>query len=539
MQVIKSLSIRYKILLIPLVAALGFMFYLFISFYNVGLAKSNLTQAQSVDFPLLQISQDVLVKLDKVKEVLGNAATMGEPDLLVEAQTIATELSNQLNLAANIDKNLAFELNTATRQFDQYFQQAYQLSKSMVDGTADFSVIGQKSQAMTKKLQSLQTSLIEFKKRRAIAFEQAFVNVESRLSSTTKIGIAVALITITMLMLVAVPVANIICKNLNDVIESMRSIAQENGDLTVRLSTTSEDEIGELVLCFNNFIEKLQNVIKDIVETAGPLAKSAKRIERLSGSASDTAEQQKSLVYESKLSVEQMSAVVSEISSNAAEAASATQSANLESDKGKEVVEEAVKSIKALHENIGSSSEMVNQLQNDTNKVNVVLEVIRAIAEQTNLLALNAAIEAARAGEQGRGFAVVADEVRSLASRTQDSTQEINQILGQLQNAAENAVAGMQASINEVETSVTNTIAAGDSLLSIKDTVDTITRMNEQIATATEQQQQTSVTMVENVAQINEKAEEASTGSNDLNDVSVQLANLASELELITQQFKV
>jgi methyl-accepting chemotaxis protein len=539
MQVIKSLSIRYKILLIPLVAALGFMFYLFISFYNVGLAKSNLTQAQSVDFPLLQISQDVLVKLDKVKEVLGNAATMGEPDLLVEAQTIATELSNQLNLAANIDKNLAFELNTATRQFDQYFQQAYQLSKSMVDGTADFSVIGQKSQAMTKKLQSLQTSLIEFKKRRAIAFEQAFVNVESRLSSTTKIGIAVALITITMLMLVAVPVANIICKNLSDVIESMRSIAQENGDLTVRLSTTSEDEIGELVLCFNNFIEKLQNVIKDIVETAGPLAKSAKRIERLSGSASDTAEQQKSLVYESKLSVEQMSAVVSEISSNAAEAASATQSANLESDKGKEVVEEAVKSIKALHENIGSSSEMVNQLQNDTNKVNVVLEVIRAIAEQTNLLALNAAIEAARAGEQGRGFAVVADEVRSLASRTQDSTQEINQILGQLQNAAENAVAGMQASINEVETSVTNTIAAGDSLLSIKDTVDTITRMNEQIATATEQQQQTSVTMVENVAQINEKAEEASTGSNDLNDVSVQLANLASELELITQQFKV
>jgi methyl-accepting chemotaxis protein len=539
MQVIKSLSIRYKILLIPLVAALGFMFYLFISFYNVGLAKSNLTQAQSIDFPLLQISQDVLVKLDKVKEVLGNAATMGEPDLLVEAQTIATELSNQLNLAANIDKNLAFELNTATRQFDQYFQQAYQLSKSMVDGTADFSVIGQKSQAMTKKLQSLQTSLIEFKKRRAIAFEQAFVNVESRLSSTTKIGIAVALITITMLMLVAVPVANIICKNLNDVIESMRSIAQENGDLTVRLSTTSEDEIGELVLCFNNFIEKLQNVIKDIVETAGPLAKSAKRIERLSGSASDTAEQQKSLVYESKLSVEQMSAVVSEISSNAAEAASATQSANLESDKGKEVVEEAVKSIKALHENIGSSSEMVNQLQNDTNKVNVVLEVIRAIAEQTNLLALNAAIEAARAGEQGRGFAVVADEVRSLASRTQDSTQEINQILGQLQNAAENAVAGMQASINEVETSVTNTIAAGDSLLSIKDTVDTITRMNEQIATATEQQQQTSVTMVENVAQINEKAEEASTGSNDLNDVSVQLANLASELELITQQFKV
>jgi methyl-accepting chemotaxis protein len=539
MQFLKSLSIRYKILLIPMVAALGFIFYLLISFYNVEEAKTNLTQAQSVDFPLLQISQDVLVKLDKVKEVLGNAATMGEADLLDEAKNIAAELSSQLTLAAKIDKNLAAELNTQTRNFDQYFQRAFRLSQSMVDGTADFSAIGQQSQEMSEKLELLQISLTEFKKRRSQAFEEAFINVESRLNSTNKIGVAVAVITITILMLVALPVANIIRKNLGEVIESMKSIAQENGDLTVRLSTTSEDEIGELVLWFNNFIEKLQNVIKDIVETAGPLAKSAKRIEKLSGSASNTAEQQKSLVYESKLSVEQMSAVVSEISSNAAEAASATQSANLESDKGKEVVENAVTSIKALHENIGSSSEMVNQLQNDTNKVNVVLEVIRAIAEQTNLLALNAAIEAARAGEQGRGFAVVADEVRSLASRTQDSTQEINQILGQLQNAAENAVAGMQASINEVETSVTNTIAAGDSLLSIKDTVDTITRMNEQIATATEQQQQTSVTMVENVVQINEKAEEASIGSNDLNDVSVQLANLASELELITQQFKV
>jgi methyl-accepting chemotaxis protein len=539
MQFLKSLSIRYKILLIPMVAALGFIFYLLISFYNVEEAKTNLTQAQSVDFPLLQISQDVLVKLDKVKEVLGNAATMGEADLLDEAKNIAAELSSQLTLAAKIDKNLAAELNTQTRKFDQYFQRAFRLSQSMVDGTADFSAIGQQSQEMSEKLELLQISLTEFKKRRSQAFEEAFINVESRLNSTNKIGVAVAVITITILMLVALPVANIVRKNLGEVIESMRSIAQENGDLTVRLSTTSEDEIGELVLWFNNFIEKLQNVIKDIVETAGPLAKSAKRIEKLSGSASNTAEQQKSLVYESKLSVEQMSAVVSEISSNAAEAASATQSANLESDKGKEVVENAVTSIKALHENIGSSSEMVNQLQNDTNKVNVVLEVIRAIAEQTNLLALNAAIEAARAGEQGRGFAVVADEVRSLASRTQDSTQEINQILGQLQNAAENAVAGMQASINEVETSVTNTIAAGDSLLSIKDTVDTITRMNEQIATATEQQQQTSATMVENVVQINEKAEEASIGSNDLNDVSVQLANLASELELITQQFKV
>jgi methyl-accepting chemotaxis protein len=539
MQFLKSLSIRYKILLIPMVAALGFIFYLLISFYNVEEAKTNLTQAQSVDFPLLQISQDVLVKLDKVKEVLGNAATMGEADLLDEAKNIAAELSSQLTLAAKIDKNLAAELNTQTRNFDQYFQRAFRLSQSMVDGTADFSAIGQQSQEMSEKLELLQISLTEFKKRRSQAFEEAFINVESRLNSTNKIGVAVAVITITILMLVALPVANIIRKNLGEVIESMKSIAQENGDLTVRLSTTSEDEIGELVLWFNNFIEKLQNVIKDIVETAGPLAKSAKRIEKLSGSASNTAEQQKSLVYESKLSVEQMSAVVSEISSNAAEAANATQSANLESDKGKEVVENAVTSIKALHENIGSSSEMVNQLQNDTNKVNVVLEVIRAIAEQTNLLALNAAIEAARAGEQGRGFAVVADEVRSLASRTQDSTQEINQILGQLQNAAENAVAGMQASINEVETSVTNTIAAGDSLLSIKDTVDTITRMNEQIATATEQQQQTSATMVENVVQINEKAEEASIGSNDLNDVSVQLANLASELELITQQFKV
>lgn len=188
---------------------------------------------------------------------------------------------------------------------------------------------------------------------------------------------------------------------------------------------------------------------------------------------------------------------------------------------------------------MNESAQTIIQLQEDTNRVNVVLEVIKGIAEQTNLLALNAAIEAARAGEQGRGFAVVADEVRNLASRTQESTEEINQMLDQLKTAASKAVSMMENSRSSVEMSVESVNEAGDSLLAITEAVQTITEMNGSIALATEQQHQVSGLIVGHVEEIQHCADEASEASSTIANVSNQLAELAGELENVTCQFKV
>ena len=539
MDAIKSLSVQFKILLIPVVAAVGFCIYLAISIFAMSNIVGQLDRAYSIEYQLLQTSEYSLVRLDKIKENLGNAATLGEEELLGVATEFADDIRNKLNTTIRIDAQTAPLLRKLLANFDAYFKSAYDLSKEMVDGTADFAAIGQRSKEMSEQLESLQKDLDKFHSDRYASFTQSFESVTKKAESTTITGIIVGVVTIAILFIVAVPIARAIRKSLKEIIDSMQDIAQENGDLTVRLTTDSTDEIGDLVHWFNSFIEKLQGVIKNVVDTALPLAETSNTIQKLSEQTIDSFQRQADSVVQSRQSVEEMSHSVSEITNNAAEAAESARNASIEADKGKQVVESTVKGIRELADNVTHSAESINQLQEDTNRVNVVLEVIRGIAEQTNLLALNAAIEAARAGEQGRGFAVVADEVRNLASRTQESTQEINQMLEQLQSAASQAVSMMESSRNSVKASVESANAAGESLVSITETVNTITDMNGAIASATDEQNQVSGVMVGHVEDIQTCADEASSASTEIASVSVQLAELASELEKVALQFKV
>lgn len=539
MDSFKKLSIQFKILLIPFVGAVGFCIYLAISVLTMNNIVNSLDNAYKVEYQLLQTSEFSLVNLDKINETLANAAIMGEEELLGSANKYADEMRKTIKANINKDPQNSAFLQTLIDEFDDYFLKAHELSKEMVDGTANMSTMAEQSQVMAKKLKALQEKLTRFQQERYQSFTHAFESVSEQAHKTTTTGIILGLITVALLFIVATPIALGIKSNLRGIIESMKNIAQEDGDLTVRLSTHSKDEIGDLVFWFNSFIEKLQTIIKDVVNHATPLAETATEIQALSNQTKVAFQNQSDSINQSMHSVGEMNQSVADITNNAAIAADSAQKASEEANNGQNVVENTVNGIRELAKNVNESATTILQLQEDTNKVNVVLEVIRGIAEQTNLLALNAAIEAARAGEQGRGFAVVADEVRSLASRTQQSTQEINQMLESLQTAASTAVAMMEHSQASVESNVESASKAGESLHAITQTVTTINDMNSAIAAATEEQNQVSSLMVGHVNDIQGCADEATGISNEIAQASDRLHTLAHELDYITQQFKV
>ncbi len=539
MNFLRALSIRSKILLIPLVGALGFFAFLFASMYLIGSAVENLKNAREQQFPLLQTATNNINRLEKIQDTLSYAVSSGEESGLDTTNKLAEEFRKDIENAKTIAPTINAELSELNSLFDDYYQKAHTISKGMLDGSIDFSSVADQSRAMAEALEKLKNTLDEFYDHRLATFNAAFDNAENQSGRVFTIGIALGVILFLALIVTSMIISGMIKRSLDRLIERLKDIAEDNGDLTLRLRTRSKDEIGEVVQWFNTFMDKLQSVMQQIVETAPPLAQFAGDVNALSGNITQTLGAQNRSVSDSKSNIELMSHNVASIAQNAAEAANAAKVADTEAVKGQTIVGNTVSSIQTLSNSINQASEVIVKLNEDTVSVNVVLDVIKGIAEQTNLLALNAAIEAARAGEQGRGFAVVADEVRGLASRTQESTEEINTILAQLQSAAQAAVHTMEESTNAVESSVQEANKAGQSLQAITETVNTINAMNEQIATATDDQQSISTQLVDEAERIREQTELNAGSAGQLSEVSTQLNGLAVNLEEITRQFKV
>lgn len=539
MNFLKKMSIASKIFLIPGIAAISFIIYLLITVYTALNNGATLEKVQQVQFPALQVSATALVEMQKVRDTLASAVTTGDQDTLAMAQDLANEAKANLNQIAAISSDFRPEISRIASGFDDYFKVAFEVSQSMVDGTADFSRIGDLSAQMNKSYDGVIAAMTRFSDEQQIAFEKAFEDTDTANTSLISTGIVLAIVVTVLLFATAVPIVRGIKQSIDDVVRSLKDIAQENGDLTVRIETKSEDEIGDLVYWFNQFMDKLQGVVRDVVEASLPLSNLAQNLRGVTEETQRTIDVQQLSATNAKRAVDTMSGSVDGVAHSAAQAAGDANEATNAASEGRQIVQKTVTSIQQLADNVRETADVIARLEADSNKVGSVLDVIKGIAEQTNLLALNAAIEAARAGEQGRGFAVVADEVRTLASRTQQSTEEIQNTIEQLQSAAHSAVEVMARGTEQATSSVETANHAGSSLETITSTIGRINKMNEQIAQNTEEQRSVAIDIVRHVDEIHERTEQTASRSGELGSMCNELADLAQHLESIAKQFRV
>lgn len=376
----------------------------------------------------------------------------------------------------------------------------------------------------------------------AYADEQA--HIQAREASAEGQSSSVTIITVTIIALLVsaalfIFFLSLIINSISDIRGQLDNIAQGEGDLTQRIAVEQEDDLGKLAQSFNQVLENLQSMIASIQKLTTELGAGATDLSRTAAENRDGVTRQTDSISMVATAINEMQSAIEEVAGNASRASEVTRKAEDKGQNGGQIIRQSSEQVQQLSAQISKAVNVIRQLSEDSNNITSVLEVIRGVAEQTNLLALNAAIEAARAGEQGRGFAVVADEVRTLAQRTQKSTEDIQTMITALQTGVSEIVAVMETGSEQASTAEELALNAETEIQAILEAMTNIADMNTSVASATEEQTQVVDEINKNITQINDLAGESADRSKAIDGISNSLEGYAKELENQTGQFKV
>ncbi|PWF62943.1 methyl-accepting chemotaxis protein [Shewanella sp. BC20] len=434
------------------------------------------------------------------------------------------------------------EVIQSTSGFEAQFSLWYQASSEVINAVKNnnFELARQlhenKSKKEFKALRNIYNAAGEAADNRV---KELDLQASEQATTQTQISVTIATLVAIVALVIAYFGPKIIVNAIQDITDRIKDIVDGDGNLTQRIPITRQDEIGELANAFNLFVAQLQQMVIAIISQTKDVSQTVENLATKSTTTIGISYEQEQFVDTIVTAVNEMSAAVREVASNALHTATEITKVNDQTIEGKNILTQSVNHIQQLSESVKQAVAVIEKLSVNSANIASVLDVIRSIAEQTNLLALNAAIEAARAGEQGRGFAVVADEVRTLASRTETSTQDIQRMIEELQRGVNDAVKSIESGASLTNSTVTLASQTQDALDEILNSTSKVSEMSTQTATATEEQTHVTEEINRNLTELSDKTRYCNTVIQETQHIVVNTQTICSNLQKEVSRFKV
>lgn len=536
---LSSLKISQKLSLLVGVAIIAFVISQGLSIVTERSNSERLNQVRDRLYPTLELTTVNLGQLQLMEQQINGSVATGDDQQLEDTQEFRDTIVANLREISSLNPELAGKSKALGQSLERYYAEATRIATAIIEGTADFSRIGDEASANAARLEKLRADLNDMRLHTRSRFQDAITETVEASSNSTSLAISILIVALAVLTGLSLVIGKSIGNSLRQIIKSLENMASGEGDLTSRIHYQGKDELRELVDQFNLFVEKLHKSFATIRDDVGRLNSVTDHLTSTSQTNLERISNQAQAISSTRNSVDELVRSVEEVAGFASSASDQTQDAATFAQSGQEKVNINVATIRELVTEIEKTSSLVNQFDEFSSRVGGLLDTIQTVAEQTNLLALNAAIEAARAGEHGRGFAVVADEVRGLAVRTHKSTEEIQGVISELSKLSSAAVTSMEHSVSKAHQGVDATTESGEILNRILRNVQQISELNEQIAAATYEQSTTFNEVTGHMTDMHRNAEAVMESTDELDSVSRNIQKVSTGLHSVASQFRV